>query len=62
MTKTEFLLIISLDTISSRQVMKNKEIIKSIKGLLVDPQPNSSKIRIARYVNFKENYRWDLGI
>ena len=42
--------------------MKNKEIIKSIMGLLVDPQPNSSKIRIARYVNFKENYRWDLGI
>ena len=42
--------------------MKNKEIIKSIKGLLVDPQPNSSKIRNARYVNFKENYQWDLGI
>lgn len=62
MTRTEFLLIISLDTISSRQVMKNKEIIKSIKGLLVDPQPNSSKIRIVRYINFKENYRWDLGI
>lgn len=62
MTRTEFLLIISLDTISSRQVMKNKEIIKSIKGLLVDPRPNSSKIRIVRYVNFKENYQWDLGI
>ena len=56
MTRTEFLLIISLDTISSRQVMKNKEIIKSIMGLLVDPRPNSSKIRIVGYVDLKKDY------
>ena len=36
--------------------MKNKEIIKSIKGLLVDPLPNSSKIRIVGYVDLKKNY------
>ena len=37
--------------------MKNKEIIKSIKGLLVDPLPNSSKIRIiVGYIDLKKNY------
>ena len=59
MTKTEFFLTISTQNQEDKWWEPRK---LTIRGLLVDPIPNSKKLHQRNCIaDSKENYRWDLG-